>query len=69
MKQYQKGKLWRRAVILTILAALETPFNTGTYALFFWLMETGRLDYLFFWWMKGHRHWIKKPLQGYMILF
>lgn len=47
MKQYRRGKLWRRAVLLTILAALETPFNTGTYALFFWLMETRNLNYLF----------------------
>lgn len=46
MKKYRTGKLWWAAVILTILAALETPFNTGTYSLFFKLMESKRLDLL-----------------------
>ena len=61
MKQYRQGKLWRRAVFLTILAALETPYNTGTYALFFWLMETGRLDYLFI--------YVPAYIAGYGLIF
>ncbi len=46
MKKYRKGKLWWLAVIFTVLAALSTPYNTGTYSLFFLLMEKKRLELL-----------------------
>ena len=46
MKQYRKGKLWWSAVFLTILAALSTPYTTGTYSAFFWLIESKRLELL-----------------------
>lgn len=46
MKQYQKGKLWWSAVCLTILAALSTPYTTGTYSAFFWLIESKHLELL-----------------------
>lgn len=46
MKQYRKGKLWWSAVFLTILAALSTPYTTGTYSVFFWLIESKRLKLL-----------------------
>ena len=46
MKQYRKGKLWWSAVCLTILAALSTPYTTGTYSVFFWLIESKRLELL-----------------------
>ena len=47
MKMYKKGSKWHKAIILTVLSALETPFNTGTYALFFWLIQEKRLEWLF----------------------
>lgn len=46
MKYYRKGKLWRKALWLTVLSALQTPYNTGTYSLFFWLIESKRIDWL-----------------------
>ena len=46
LKMYKKGSKWWKAIILTILSGLETPFNTGTYALFFWLMQEQRLEWL-----------------------
>ena len=46
LKMYKKGSKWWKAIILTILSGLETPFNTGTYALFFWLIQEQRLEWL-----------------------
>lgn len=46
MKKYRKGRLWRKAIFLTILAALQTPYNTGTYSLFFRLIETKKIELL-----------------------
>lgn len=47
MKKYRKGKLWRRAVFFCVIASLGTPFNTGTYALIFKMIEEKRLEWLF----------------------
>ena len=30
MKMYKKGSKWWKAIILTVVSGLETPFNTGT---------------------------------------
>ena len=46
MKRYQKGRYWRSAIFFTILAALSIPYNTGTYSLFFWLIEVKKIQYL-----------------------
>ncbi len=46
MKRYRKGRLWRKAILLTVMSALQTPYNTGTYSLFFLLIESRRVDWL-----------------------
>lgn len=46
MKRYRKGRLWRKALALTVISALQTPYNTGTYSLFFLLIESRRTDWL-----------------------
>lgn len=46
MKMYKSGGKWWKAIILTVLSALETPFNTGTYALFFLLIQQRRMEWL-----------------------
>lgn len=61
LKQYRRGKLWWMAIIFTILAALSTPYNTGTYALFFKLIEWGKMEYLI--------PFVVLFIAGYVILF
>lgn len=46
MKKYKKGKLWWTAIFFCIIAALETPFNTGMYALIFKMIEERRIEWL-----------------------
>ena len=46
MKLYKKGSKWWKAIILTVISGLETPFNTGTYALFFWLIQEQKLEWI-----------------------